>query len=218
MLPSVYITGDSINARDSVGAIPVRDWRSHALTRLQTSGLKVINPLELAWTFTDQCEFEFLSDSADKRVRRALDLIDECDAMLANLEMSSYATAMEMFYAHRHGKMVTVVGASPFSPWVLSHSQARFGDIERGINYIIEEHPKAAPLSWALQYEAQLSERYEQMPPCGEPDYKFIGGELPVLVVAPHATAYWREGEFQEQDSFTGALASVTNRLSGCHS
>ncbi|MCA9805109.1 MAG: hypothetical protein KC777_24235 [Cyanobacteria bacterium HKST-UBA02] len=217
MFPSVYITGDSVNARDYVGDLRERDWRALALTKLQKSGLKVINPLELAWSFRE-CESGLGTDSADKRVRRALELIDQCDALLANLEESSYATAMEIFYAHRHGKMVTVVGPSPFSPWVLTHSQARFRDIDRAIDYIIEEHPRTAPLSWALQYEAQLSERYEQMPPCGEPDYKFIGGELPVLVVAPHATAYWREGEFYEQDSFTGSMASVANRMSGCHS
>lgn len=31
------------------------------------------------------------------------------------------------------------------------------------------------------------------MPPYGEPDYKFAGGDIPVLVIAPHATAFWRE-------------------------
>jgi hypothetical protein len=124
---------------------------------------------------------------------------------------------MELFYAFRRGKMVTVVGQSPFNPWVVSHSQARFADIEEAIEYIVGEQPQALPFNWALQNEALLSERYEQFPPHGEPDYKFFGGQLPVLVVAPHATAFWREGEFHEADAYTGSMAALLNRLSDCH-
>jgi len=62
-----------------------------------------------------------------------------------------------------------------------------------------------------------LSERYEQLPPAGEADYRFIGGELPILAMAPHATAYWHEGEFQECDSFTGSMCALLNRTCGCH-
>ncbi len=217
MLSTVYLTGDSVEARAFVDDLPAKDWRTVALTRLTNHGLTVVNPLEIAWSNRNPEEAIVLDDFTDKRVRRALDLIDESDALLANLEASSYGTAMEIFYAHRRGKMVTVVGSSPFSPWVLSHSQARFENVNQAVDYLIEKHPQLAPLTWTLQYEAQLSERYEQMPPCGEPDYKFIGGKLPVLVIAPHATAYWREGEFYEQDSYTGSLTSVLNRLAGSH-
>lgn len=218
MLSTVYLTGDSVNAHDLMGEIASSDWRSSAVQKLETHGLRVVNPLELAWAMQEIREPLDISDSANKKVRRALDLIDECDALLANIERSSYGTAMEMFYAHRRGKMVTVIGPSPYSPWVVTHSQARFNDMEGALNYLIDNNPDVAPLTWALQYEAQLSERYEQMPPPGEPDYKFLGGSLPVLVLAPHATAYWREGEFKGQDSFTGSLASICNRLSMCHS
>jgi nucleoside 2-deoxyribosyltransferase len=218
MLATVYLTGDSLKAHEFMSDIQARDWRSTAVQKLETHGLRVVNPLELAWCIEETPEAIEISDSANKKIRRALDLIDECDALLANIERSSYGTAMEMFYAYRRGKMVTVIGPSPYSPWVVTHSQARFNDMDKAVNYLIEKHPHAAPLSWALQYEAQLSERYEQMPPSGEPDYKFLGGSLPVLVVAPHATAYWREGEFKGQDSFTGSLASILNRLSLCHS
>lgn len=49
------------------------------MMRLTNHGLRVINPLEFAWTETD---FNFddaieLADSSDQRVRRALDLITE---------------------------------------------------------------------------------------------------------------------------------------------
>jgi len=213
MLSSIYLTGGTLGAQDVVNQNPADDWRSFALTKLQRYGLKVINPLELAW------ENEPLpsDEGQHKQVLRSLDLIDQCDAVLANLRRSSYATAMEIFYAHRHGKIVTVVGQTPFSPWILSHSRARFLDVQDAIDYIIEEQPHSEPLNWALQYEALLAERYEQLPPAGEPDYKFVGGELPLLLVAPHATAFWREGEFQEADVFTGSMAALLCRLSGAH-
>lgn len=218
MLSSIYLTGDNLESPDvlSQGAMP--DWRSVALSKFQRHGLKVVNPLELAWSVGDRINPLEMPDVVDPRVRRALDLIDQCDALLANLNRSSYGTAMEMFYAYRRGKMVTVIGQTPFHPWVLSHSQARFGDVETAVNYLIDEHPHAPPINWTLQNEALLAERYEQLPPPGEPDYRFMGGEFPVLVLAPHATAYWREGEFQEGDSYTGSMAALLNRMSGCHS
>lgn len=218
MLSSIYLTGDNLESQDVLSQAAMPDWRSVALSKFQRHGLKVVNPLELAWAMGDKMNPMEMPDVVDPRVRRALDLIDQCDALLANLTKSSYGTAMEMFYAYRRGKMVTVIGQTPFHPWVLSHSQARFGDVDTAVNYLIDEHPQAPPINWTLQNEALLSERYEQLPPPGEPDYRFIGGENPVLVMAPHATAYWREGEFQEGDSYTGSMAAVLNRMSGCHS
>ena len=105
-----------------------------------------------------------LEKNIDERVQRSLDLIDQCDGLLANLNRPNYGTAMEIFYAYRHHKMVTVVGQSPFSPWVLSHSQARFADIDHALEYIIGEQSQSEPLLWALQYEALLAERYEELP------------------------------------------------------
>jgi nucleoside 2-deoxyribosyltransferase len=216
MLSSIYLTGDQLDTQQFSGQVTAPDWRSLAVNKLHRHGVKVINPLELAYSIHDRTE-ELVTEEVEMRVRRALELIDQSDAVLANLTRSSYATAMEMFYAHRSGKLVTVIGQSPFSPWVLSHSQARFNAVDDAIDFILGEQPHS-PLHWALQYEAQLSERYEQLPPPGEADYKFIGGQLPVLALAPHATAYWREGEFEEADSFTGSMAALINRTSGCHS
>lgn len=216
MLSSIYLTGGTTDVQDVHPQGPDADWRSQAMTKLARYGLKVINPLEFAWTSEPANGHDF-SDGLTFKVQRSLELIDQCDAVLANLNRSSYGTAMEIFYAFRRGKVVTVVGPSPFSPWVLSHSQARFGDIQHALDYIIEEQTQPSMLPWALQYEALLAERYEQLPPAGEPDYKFIGGEIPVLTLAPHATAYWREGEFQEAAAYTGSMAALLNRLCFCH-
>lgn len=174
------------------------------MNRLQRHGLRVLNPLDLSW-------------SQESQVRKSLDLIDQCDAVLANLMRSGYGTAMEIFYAHRQGKAVTVVGSSPFNPWVLSHSQAHFEGMEEALEYLIGQRVQIDPLSWALQYEGLLCHHYEQFPADGEPDYQFLGGELPVLVVAPHATGHFRDGEFQEAAAFTGSTAALLHRLSRCH-
>ena len=217
MLSTIYLTGDTVEAQSLIAQAALPDWRTVAMSKLQRYGLKVVNPLELPWS-SEKNELADFTESVDGRVRRALDLIDQCDALLANLNKSSYGTAMEMFYAHRRGKTVTVIGQSPFNPWVLSHSQARFGDIDTAINYLIGEQSQSAPINWTLHYEALLAERYEQFPPPGEPDYKFLGGECPILVLAPHATSYWREGEFEEAESFTGSMSAILNKSSGCHS
>jgi hypothetical protein len=212
MTSTIYLTGSSVDLANLKAQLPEPDWRSLAMSRLQRYGLRVLNPLDLTWSEMYQ---EY---GADKRVRRALDLIDQCDALLANLSRASYGTAMEIFYASRRGKMVTVVGQQPYSPWVLSHSQARFEDIDHALDYLIGEPPQLDIVSWALQYEALLAEHYEQFPPDGEPDYQFLGGDLPVLTLAPHATAFFRDGEFQEADAFTGAAGSLVNKVARSHS
>lgn len=210
-MSSIYITHEVVEMSELVPMAPQPDWRTLAISKLQRHGLRVVNPID--WAIPDSAEI----DSVEKRVRRALDLIDQCDAVLANLHRSNYGTAMEIFYAHRRGKMVTVVGHSPFSPWVVTHSQARFGEINRALDFLIEESLQTDVLNWALQFESGLSSRYEEYPPAGDQDYQFLGGDLPVLVVAPHASTHFRDGEFLEPDFFTGAIAASLNRLSRCH-
>jgi hypothetical protein len=206
----IYLTGDVVESNNLYGLVenPELDWRTAAMTKLQRYGMRVVNPILGAWE-TD--------DGLERRVRRALDLIDQADAVLANLRDPGYGTPMEIFYAHRRGKTVAVVGPPPFSPWVLSNSKARFEDMERALDFIIEEVPRPDLVSWCLQFERQLAEHYEQLPPTGELDYQFLGGEFPVLVMAPHATAYFNEGEFQEPDMFTGCMAASLNRSWRCH-
>lgn len=211
-MSSIYITQEVVEMSDLVPISPQPDWRTLAISKLQRYGLRVVNPID--WAMPGSAAE---MDNVEQRVRRALDLIDQCDALLANLHRSNYGTAMEIFYAHRRGKMVTVVGHSPFSPWVLTHSQARFGDLSRALDFLIEESMQTDLLNWALQFESGLQARYEEYPPAGEQDFQFFGGDLPVLILAPHASTYFRDGEFLEPDVFTGALANNLNRLTRCH-
>src|SRR5579883_2384256 len=98
-MSQVYLTGDVVERTDFSGLIdnPEADWRTLALTKLQRYGMSVVNPIVGAWA----------SDEAlERRISRSLDLIDQCDAVLANLNTRSYGTPMEIFYAHRQGKMV----------------------------------------------------------------------------------------------------------------
>src|SRR5438094_927080 len=112
MLSSIYLSGGATEGADLAVQMPQPDWRSFALTKLQRYGLRVVNPLELAWSAIDRPDVIEIAEGLELKVRRALDLIDQADVLLANLNKSSYATAMEMFYAHRRGKMVTIIGQS----------------------------------------------------------------------------------------------------------
>jgi hypothetical protein len=218
-MSSIYLTGNALEAPEinMLVADQQPDWRAVAMTKLQRYGLRVVNPIVEMTSSSPHPE----ESGMEKSVRRALDLIDQCDALLANLSSAAlgpgYGTAMEIFYAHRRGKMVTVVGHSPFNPWVLSHSQARFPNIDNALEYLIGEQPHIDPLSLALQHEAVFAERHEQLPPHGEPDYQFFGGDLPVLVLAPHASAFFREGDFQEGDAFTGCMSALIHRFARAH-
>ena len=216
-MSSIYITHEVVEMSELIPMAPAPDWRTLAISKLQRYGLRVVNPIDWMIPGIQNANEGVEIDSVEKRVRRALDLIDQCDALLANLHKSNYGTAMEIFYAHRRGKKVTVVGQSPYSPWVLTHSQSRFTDLNNALDFLIEESLQTDVLNWALQFESSLSNRYEEYPPCGQQDYQFFGGELPVLTIAPHASAYFRDGEFLEPDVFTGALGSSFHRISRCH-
>jgi hypothetical protein len=55
------------------------------------------------------------------------------------------------------------------------------------------------------------------MPHAGEPDYKFMGGNLTSLSGCPACHSKLAEGEFHEQESFTGSMSALLNRMTGCH-
>ncbi len=218
MLSSIYLAGSSYDSPEIIGLDPNYDWRCQAVSRLGSYGLSVINPIEISFAAMDPANINETESDKDPRVVRALDLIDQSDALLANINLSSYGTAMEIFYAYNKGKMVTVVGPSPFSPWILAHSKACFGNIDSALDYIIDKRTYTNPINWALRFEAQLSERYEQFPPIGQADYKFFGGDIPVLVLSPHATGFFKNGQFMEPDTFTGSIAYVLHRLTRAYS
>ena len=49
-----------------------------------------------------------------------------CDLVLANVEVPSWGTAMEMVYARMAGKAVYTFGPKMTSPWVRQHSLIHF--------------------------------------------------------------------------------------------
>ncbi|SMC89878.1 hypothetical protein [Sporomusa malonica] len=42
-------------------------------------------------------------------------------------------------------------------------------------------------------------------------------GELPILVSAPHAVRHYRQKKIKMSDQFTGSIAYLLNKLTGCH-
>lgn len=47
--------------------------------------------------------------------------------------------------------------------------------------------------------------------------YKYFPGSLPVLVSAPHAVRHVRHKKIKPSDEFTGSMAFLLNKLTGCH-
>ena len=86
----IYLTGDVVESNDLSGLLETQnpDWRTIAMTKLQRYGMRVVNPIVGTYA-TDE--------GLERRVRRALDLIDQADAVLANLKAPGYGTPMEIF-------------------------------------------------------------------------------------------------------------------------
>ena len=212
MPTSIYLSGPPIPLSDPSLPIPT-DWKTYAASTFIRSGITVANPLDL-----DLTGFITSVGESTGAVKHSLSLIDRADSLLANLTQVTESATMEMFYAHRQGKQVVVVGNEPFSPWVLFHSEARFNKLKEALYYLVNQPTNFDTIEWSTQFEAQLKRRSEQYPPEGEFDYEYYGGEIPALVLAPHSTAYFMDGNWNASESYTGSLAVLLHKLTGCHS
>ncbi len=212
MPTSIYLSGPPITLSDP--SLPIStDWKTYAASTFIRSGITVANPLDL-----DLTGFITSVGESKSAVKHSLSLIDRADSLLANLTQVTESATMEMFYAHRQGKQVVVVGNEPFSPWVLFHSEARFNKLKEALYYLVNHPTNFDTIAWSTQFEAQLKTRSEQYPPEGEFDYEYYGGEIPALVLAPHSTAFFTDGNWQASESYTGSLAVLLHKLTGCHS
>jgi len=208
----IYLSGPQSKVSDP--SLPIStDWKTYAASTFMKSGINVSNPIEL-----DLSGFVSTTDDSGNAIKYSLNLIDKSDSLLANLSQVAESTTMEMFYAHNQGKRVVVVGSEPFSPWVMFHSEARFQRLRDALDYLVSNSHGVDNVMWASQFESQLVKRSEQFPPHGEADFEYYGGDIPVLVIAPHSTSYFRDGNLYSQESFTGSLSVLLHRLSGCHS
>ena len=212
MTTSVYLSGPpTANIPDPTLPITT-DWKAYAASTFLKSGITVANPIEL-----DLTGFITKVEELSGTVKHSLNLIDRADSLLANLTQITESTTMEMFYAHRQGKQVVVVGNEPFSPWVLFHSEARFQKLKEALDYLVNQPSSLDTITWSTQFESQLKRRSEQYPPEGELDFEYYGGTLPVLVLAPHATSFFREGNLHVPESYTGTMAVLLHKLTKCH-
>lgn len=212
MPSSVYLSGPSIPLSDP--SVPIStDWKSYAASTFIRSGITVANPLDL-----DLTGFITNVDESSGAVKHSLSLIDRADSLLANITQVTESATMEMFYAHRQGKQVVVVGNEPFSPWVLFHSEARFNKLKEALYYLVNQPVNFDTIEWSTQFEGQLKKHSEQYPPEGELDFEYYGGEIPILILAPHSTAFFQEGNWHTSESYTGSLAVLLHKLTGCHS
>lgn len=212
MPTSVYLSGPP-NPISKASAQISTDWKAYAATTFLKFGITVANPIEL-----DLSGFITKVDELSNTVKHSLTLIDRADSLLANLLHIAESTTMEIFYAHNQGKRVVVVGNEPFSPWISFHSEARFNKLKEALYYLVSQPAPFDTISWSLSYESQIKRKSEQYPPEGEADFEYYGGTLPVLVLAPHSSSYFREGNLYTQESYTGTLAVLLHKLTQCHS
>lgn len=66
-----------------------------------------------------------------------------------------------------------------------------------------------------IKYEKKFSRRkYNGR---GKKEFKIKGGNIPVMISAPHAVNQYREGQLKYADRYTGAIAILLHQLTGCH-
>lgn len=53
--------------------------------------------------------------------------------------------------------------------------------------------------------------------PKQEDPFRFFPGNIPLLVSAPHAVRHYRQKKIKKSDEYTGSLAFLLHKLTGCH-
>ena len=211
MTTSVYLSGPNIDFVDPTSQISA-DWKAFAATTFFKSGITVANPIDLDFS-------GIATKIVDPTVsiKHSLNLIDRADSLLANLVQITEPATMEVFYANRQGKQVVVIGNEPFNPWVLKHSEIQFSNLTDAVEYLVNQPSVLDAVTWSTQFEGEIKKKSEQYPPPGENDFEYYGGDMPILVIAPHATHYFHDGNLHESESYTGTLAALLHKLTGCH-
>jgi gamma-glutamylcyclotransferase (GGCT)/AIG2-like uncharacterized protein YtfP len=74
------------------------------------------------------------------------------------------------------------------------------------------------PVEFAIRFENSQKQRYREFPLEDSSGLTFLRGEIPFLVMAPHATGHLRMGKLKYQEEYTGALSVILHTLTGSYS
>lgn len=95
---------------------------------------------------------------------------------------------------------------------------------ERRVDYLDDQAELLAEFQRArINEEAVSIERVyfyktdKKVNPQQEEPFWIARGQLPVLVSAPHAVRHYRQKKIKMSDQFTGAIAYLLHKLTGCH-
>jgi nucleoside 2-deoxyribosyltransferase len=122
----VYLAGPINGCSDS----EANDWRAAATVALGRHGVYTLNPMRRDYRGIE-------AESVDRIVEDDKFDIDQSCAVLAMCPKPSYGTAMEILYAHDHGKPVIVVTPhGSVSPWLTYHSTTVVHELSDAINYL----------------------------------------------------------------------------------
>lgn len=89
---------------------------------LEKEGYDVIDQFKVSeMDYSCVKDFSDKKDVAEKIVKNDLAFIDKCDILVALCDTPSFGTAIEIFYAKMHGKIVVVLsGRLQPSPWPIA--------------------------------------------------------------------------------------------------
>jgi nucleoside 2-deoxyribosyltransferase len=111
---AVYLAGPINGCTDA----ECKEWRHTAKVVLHLAGCEVIDPMRRDYRGTED-GFEHDIVTIDRKD------IESCDIVLANVNVASWGTAMEIAYAWSIGKKVigfaTHTSAPSISPWLRFH-------------------------------------------------------------------------------------------------
>lgn len=59
--------------------------------------------------------------------------------------------------------------------------------------------------------------RYQEAASENEPEFKYVHGNIPILISAPHGAIHKRDNKYKEEDEFTASFAKLLGEKTGAH-
>ena len=88
-------------------------------------------------------------------------------------------------------------------------------EIHKFVHFVTGRWIVAALLARLKKLESDV--RYQECPKDDEPEFRYVPGEVPILISAPHGAVHTRAGRLKEEDEFTAGIARLVAELTNTH-
>lgn len=145
-------------------------------------------------------EIYAICGDVDKKLRE----LDDVEGTESGLYKRKSVHNRHRFYVYETGDLL--------KKSLTAENRINFGSWRRHGSFALKN-----PVEFAIRFENSQKHRYREFPPDDSSGITFLRGEIPILVMAPHATRHLRMGRLKYQEKYSGALSVILHSITGSY-